>query len=106
MTDALKEVIERENIDEVIAIGPTIMMKFVSLTTKEKGIKTIVSLNPIMVDGMGMCGACRVIVDGKTKVSCADGPAFDAHKVDWDNLLERNSCYSEEQAKAIRWIYK
>lgn len=96
VTDALKDLMEKEKIDEVIAIGPVIMMKFVSLTTKGK-VKTTVSLNPIMVDGIGMCGACRVIVDGKTRFSCVNGPEFDGHKVDWDNLLSRNATYVSEE---------
>lgn len=88
--------------DLVIAIGPVIMMKFVAKTTKKYNIKTLVSLNPIMIDGTGMCGGCRVTVDGKTKFACVDGPDFDAHKVDFDELMLRNSTYREEEAHACR----
>lgn len=84
---------------EVIAIGPPIMMKFVAMTTKEYGIKTTVSLNTIMIDGTGMCGGCRVSVGGKTKFVCVDGPEFDAHQVDWDNMMMRMKSFkSREQA--------
>lgn len=86
------------NYDEVIAIGPVIMMKFVAVTTKPYGIKTIVSLNPIMVDGTGMCGGCRVNVGGETKFACVDGPDFDAHQVNFDELMQRNSFYKEREA--------
>lgn len=94
VTDKLKELIENgAQFDEVIAIGPVPMMKFVSKTTEPYGIKTLVSLNPIMVDGTGMCGGCRVTVDGKIKYACVDGPDFDGHKVDFDELMRRNSTY-------------
>ena len=84
---------------EVIAIGPPIMMKFCALTTKEYGVKTTVSLNTIMIDGTGMCGGCRVSVGGKTKFVCVDGPEFDAHQVDWDNMMMRMKSFkSREQA--------
>ena len=84
---------------EVIAIGPPIMMKFVAMTTKEYGIKTTVSLNTIMIDGTGMCGGCRVSVGGKTKFVCVDGPEFDAHQVDWDNMMMRMKSFkAREQA--------
>ena len=97
---ALKEIIDKENVDRVIIVGPPIMMKFTSLITKEKNIPTIVSINSIMVDGMGMCGACRVVVDGKTRFACVDGPEFDASKVDFDELMNRNSTYLDEE-KAV-----
>ena len=99
VTDKLKELIEREGrkYDAVIAIGPVIMMKFVAATTKPHGIKTIVSLNPIMIDGTGMCGGCRVKVDGEIKFACVDGPDFDGHKVDFDELMKRNSSYRERE---------
>ena len=97
VTDILKEIIENETIDLVIAIGPIPMMKFVSDITKKKGIKTIVSLNPIMIDGTGMCGGCRVKVGGETKFACVDGPDFDGHLVDFDELIHRNSFYKEEE---------
>ncbi|NCC68079.1 MAG: sulfide/dihydroorotate dehydrogenase-like FAD/NAD-binding protein, partial [Clostridia bacterium] len=86
------------NYDEVVAIGPGVMMKFVSQTTKPYGIKTVVSLNPIMIDGTGMCGGCRVTVGGQTKFACVDGPEFDGHEVDWDELINRGAFYREEEA--------
>lgn len=82
---------------EVIAIGPPIMMKFCALTTKEYGIKTTVSLNTIMIDGTGMCGGCRVSIGGKTKFVCVDGPEFDAHQVDWDNMMMRMKSFKERE---------
>ena len=94
VTDALKALIEEGNsYDEVIVIGPVIMMKFVSLLTKEYGIKTIVSMNPVMIDGTGMCGGCRLTVGGETKFACVDGPEFDGHLVDFDEALRRSSMY-------------
>ena len=87
-----------EKIDEVMAIGPVIMMKNVSKVTEKYGVKTIVSMNPIMIDGTGMCGGCRLNVDGKIKFACVDGPDFDGHKVDYDSLLKRNSQYAEFEA--------
>ena len=99
VTDALKEKIESgSNYDAVIAIGPVPMMKFVCAVTKPFGIKTIVSLNPIMIDGTGMCGGCRVTVGGETKYACVDGPDFDGHQVDFDELMKRNSTYKEYEA--------
>ena len=96
VTDALKEKIENgEKYDAVIAIGPVPMMKFVCEVTKPYGIKTIVSLNPIMIDGTGMCGGCRVTVGGQIKYACVDGPDFDGHEVDFDELMKRNSTYRE-----------
>ncbi len=96
VTDALKELIDAGNkYDAVIAIGPVPMMKFVCAVTKPYGIKTIVSLNPIMIDGTGMCGGCRVTVGGKIKYACVDGPDFDGHEVDFDELMKRNSTYRE-----------
>ena len=85
--------------DEVLAIGPIPMMKFVSKTTEPFGVKTVVSLNPIMVDGTGMCGGCRVTVGGEVKFACVDGPDFDGHKVDYDELMSRNSVYREREAE-------
>ena len=100
VTDKLKALIEAgNNYDAVIAIGPIPMMKFVSLTTKPFGIKTIVSLNPIMIDGTGMCGGCRVTVGGKIKFACVDGPDFDGHEVDFDELMNRNSIYKAREAE-------
>lgn len=84
---------------EVIAIGPPIMMKFCALTTKEYGIKTTVSLNTIMIDGTGMCGGCRVSVGGKTRFVCVDGPEFDAHEVDWDNMMMRMKSFKERETE-------
>ncbi len=98
VTGPLKELLESgEKVDRVIAIGPSIMMKFCALTTQPFGVKTIVSLNPIMVDGTGMCGCCRVSVGGVTKFSCVDGPDFDGHQVDWDLLLARQRIYLDEE---------
>lgn len=102
VTDKLKELIDSGiKYDEVIAIGPVPMMKFVCKTTEPYGIKTTVSLNPIMVDGTGMCGGCRVTVDGQIKYACVDGPDFDGHKVDFDELMRRNGTYKEHEAKHI-----
>ena len=94
VTDALKQLIEEGNqYDEIFAIGPAIMMKFVSKTTEPYGIPTTVSMSPIMVDGIGMCGGCRLTVGGETKFACVDGPDFDGHKVDWDESLKRGKMY-------------
>ncbi|MEW6069930.1 MAG: sulfide/dihydroorotate dehydrogenase-like FAD/NAD-binding protein [Candidatus Thermoplasmatota archaeon] len=101
VTEPLKEILEREKIDRAIAIGPPIMMKFVAKTTLSFGVKTIVSLNPIMVDGTGMCGACRCSIGGKTKFACVDGPEFDAHQVDFDLLMNRLRVYLDEEKKAL-----
>ena len=101
VTDRLKEVIARgEKIGLVFSVGPTIMMKFVAATTRPHNIPTWSSLNPIMVDGTGMCGGCRVSVGGATKFACVDGPDFDAHQVDFDELMSRQRSYhTEEQCK-------
>ncbi len=93
VTDALKELLEANQYDEVIAIGPLIMMKFVCALTKEYGVKTTVSMNPIMIDGTGMCGGCRLTVGGETKFACVDGPDFDGHLVDFDEAMERGRTY-------------
>ena len=94
VTDALKQLIEEGNqYDEIFAIGPAIMMKFVSKTTEPYGIPTTVSMSPIMIDGTGMCGGCRLTVGGETKFACVDGPDFDGHKVDWDESLKRGKMY-------------
>lgn len=94
VTNALKELLDAgEKYDEVIVIGPLIMMKFVCALTKEYGVKTTVSMNPIMIDGTGMCGGCRLTVGGETKFACVDGPDFDGHLVDFDEALERGSMY-------------
>ena len=101
VTDALKKLIESgEQYDLVIAIGPLPMMKFVSLLTKEYGIKTVVSMNPIMVDGTGMCGGCRLTVGGETKFACVDGPEFDGHLVDFDEAMERGGVYKKFEREA------
>ena len=101
VTDALRRMIEAgENYDEVIAIGPLPMMKFVSLLTKEYGVKTIVSMNPVMIDGTGMCGGCRLTVGGKTRFACVDGPEFDGHQVDFDEAIERSHLYREQERHA------
>lgn len=100
VTDALKELIESgEKYDEVITIGPLIMMKFVCALTKEYGIKTVVSMNPIMIDGTGMCGGCRLTVGGETKFACVDGPDFDGHLVDFDEAMARSAMYREFEAR-------
>jgi len=99
VTVALEELISAgNNYDEVIAIGPLIMMKFVCLTTKKYGIKTTVSMNPIMIDGTGMCGGCRLTVGGETKFACVDGPDFDGHLVDFDEAMKRGGVYKEFEA--------
>lgn len=96
VTDGVREVIEREQVDEVVTIGPAVMMKFVALLTKDYGIPTVCSLNTIMVDGTGMCGACRVTVGGKTRFVCIDGPEFDAHQVDFDQMMMRLHAYDND----------
>jgi ferredoxin--NADP+ reductase len=100
VTDVLKEVLE-EDIQLVVAIGPIPMMKFCSLITKEKNVKTYVSLNPIMVDGTGMCGCCRVTVGNKTKFACVDGPEFDGHTVDFDELAKRLASYLDDERASM-----
>ncbi len=97
VTDVLKEVLEKEDVKLVVGIGPVPMMKFLSLVTKESNVKTMVSLNPIMVDGTGMCGGCRVTVGGETKFACVDGPEFDGHQVDYDELMLRLQAYAEQE---------
>lgn len=101
VTDVLKGLVEEGNkYDLVIAIGPLVMMKFVSKLTKEYGIKTIVSMNPVMIDGTGMCGGCRVTVGGETKFACVDGPDFDGHLVDFDEAIIRSKTFSEMEQQA------
>ena len=101
VTQALEELILAGNeYDEVIAIGPLAMMKFVCLLTRKYGIKTVVSMNPIMIDGTGMCGGCRLTVGGRTKFACVDGPDFDGHEVDFDEAMHRGSMYKEFEAHA------
>ena len=99
VTEPLKEFCELpEKPDEVVIIGPPIMMKFAALATKPYGVKTIASLNSIMIDGTGMCGGCRVTVGGQTKFVCVDGPEFDAHQVDFDNFIKRLGSFKKEEA--------
>ena len=102
VTDVLKEVLEKGEVHLVVAIGPVPMMKFVSLMTKEFNVPTLVSLNPIMVDGTGMCGGCRVSVGGQTKFACVDGPEFDGHLVDYDELMLRLQAYCEDEKKCYQ----
>ncbi len=102
VSDVLQQVINKHKVDMVMAIGPIIMMKVVSTLTKKYNIKTLVSLNPIMIDGTGMCGGCRVSVDGKTKFACVDGPEFDGHKVDYENLMLRNRRFIHAEGDACK----
>ena len=104
VTDLMRYLIDKEGkkYDEVIAIGPMIMMKFVCKTTLEYGLKTIVSLNTLMVDGTGMCGACRVTVDGKTRFTCVDGPEFDGHQVDFDEAMRRQGMYKTIESRKAK----
>ena len=100
VTDALEQLIKEGNqYDEVFAIGPLVMMKFVCLLTKKYGIKTVVSMNPIMIDGTGMCGGCRLTVGGETKFACVDGPDFDGHLVDFDEAMKRGAMYRQFEAR-------
>ena len=101
VTTGVEQVINREKVDKCVTIGPAIMMKFVALTTKKYNVPTEASLNTIMVDGTGMCGACRVTVNGKTKFVCVDGPEFDAHQVDFDEMLSRLRQYKEEESRSL-----
>jgi len=94
VTNGVEQVIQREKVDEVVTIGPAVMMKFVAELTREYNVPTICSLNTIMVDGTGMCGACRVTVGGKMRFVCVDGPEFDAHQVDFDEMLMRMRAYN------------
>jgi ferredoxin/flavodoxin---NADP+ reductase len=102
VSDVLQKVIDKQQVNMVMAIGPIIMMKVVSTLTKKYNIKTLVSLNPIMVDGTGMCGGCRVSIDGKNKFACVDGPEFDGHKVDYDNLMLRNRRFVHAEGEACK----
>ncbi len=105
VTEPLKELLEsRSDIAKIWAIGPAVMMKFVTLTTKPFNVPTIVSLNTVMVDGTGMCGGCRVVLDDGAQFACVDGPEFDGHKVDWETLLSRLTFYKEQEQEALkRW---
>ncbi|MCD6598718.1 MAG: sulfide/dihydroorotate dehydrogenase-like FAD/NAD-binding protein [Bacteroidales bacterium] len=106
VTHGMEEVIKREKVNMSVVIGPAIMMKFASLTTKKYNIPTVASLNTIMVDGTGMCGACRVTVGGKTKFVCIDGPEFDAHQVDFDQMLQRLGAYKDQELEAYEKYLK
>ena len=98
-TTVLKDIMEKEPVDYVIAVGPMPMMRAVAEMTRDKGIKTEASMNPIMVDGTGMCGACRLTVGGETKFACVDGPDFDAHQIDFDEVINRTRIYKDEERK-------
>lgn len=100
ITIGIEEVLRREPVHLAVAIGPAVMMKFVALLTKRYGVPTIASLNTIMVDGTGMCGACRVSVGGKTRFVCVDGPEFDAHEIDYDEMIQRLSTYRAEEKES------
>ncbi len=106
VTAGMEEVIQREKVNISVVIGPAIMMKFAALTTKKYNIKTYASLNTIMVDGTGMCGACRVTVGGKTRFVCIDGPEFDAHEVDFDEMIQRLGAFKEQETEAYERYLK
>ena len=102
VTDKLRQLIENgTRIDLVVAVGPIVMMKAVSEMTRKENIHTVVSLNPIMIDGTGMCGGCRVLIDGKSEFACVDGPEFDGHKVDFAVLVQRNAMYRDSELKSL-----
>jgi ferredoxin/flavodoxin---NADP+ reductase len=101
VTAALKQTLEREHVDLIVSVGPPVMMMYVSRTSEPFGVKTVVSLNPIMIDGTGMCGGCRVLVGGKTRFACTDGPEFDGHQVDWDVLMNRQKMYVKEESRSF-----
>ena len=101
VTEPLKKLCESQKIDEVVAIGPPIMMKFCAATTEPFKVPTTVSLNTIMIDGTGMCGGCRVTIGGKTKFVCVDGPEFDGHQVDWANMMMRMKAFKEREAEDL-----
>ena len=103
VTKVIEDLVTKEGktYDHCVAIGPMIMMKFCCLTTKKFNIPTVVSMNPIMVDGTGMCGACRVIVGDEVKFACVDGPEFDGHKIDFDGAMKRQTLYKTEEGKAL-----
>ena len=106
VTEPLKELCQRGEVDEAIVIGPPVMMKFCALTTKPFQVKTVASLNTIMIDGTGMCGGCRVTVGGKTRFVCVDGPEFDAHQVGWDQMIRRAASFRPQEAEARNHICK
>src|SRR6201981_113042 len=102
VTDKLRQLIDRgEHIDLVLAVGPIPMMKAVADVTRKEGIHTVVSLNPIMIDGTGMCGGCRVLIDSKSEFACVDGPEFDAHRVNFEVLIQRNATYREAERRSM-----
>ena len=101
VTNGVEGIINREKVDLCVTIGPAIMMKFVSLLTKKYEVPTVASLNTIMVDGTGMCGACRVSIGGETKFVCVDGPEFDAHQVNFDEMMMRMGAYREQEQAAF-----
>jgi ferredoxin--NADP+ reductase len=103
VTEPLENVLLSQQVDRVLTIGPVCVMRLVASTTRPFGVKTIASLNPIMVDGTGMCGCCRVTVGGKTRFACVDGPEFDAHEVDWDSLLARRCTYASSETNWARY---
>ncbi len=102
VTEPLKEILEKGGVNRVVAIGPAIMMKFCSLTTKPFNVPTVVSLNSIMVDGTGMCGCCRLSVGGQTKFACVDGPEFNGHEVDWNIVFDRQKVYLKEEKESLK----
>jgi len=102
VTDKLRQLIQNgTRIDLVLAVGPIVMMKAVAEMTRKENIRTVVSLNPIMIDGTGMCGGCRVLIDGKSEFACVDGPEFDAHKVNFEVLVQRNAMYREAEQRSL-----
>ena len=101
VTAALKQTLEQGHIDLIVSVGPPVMMMHVSRTSEPFGVKTVVSLNPIMIDGTGMCGGCRVLVGGKTRFACTDGPEFDGHQVNWDVLMNRQKMYVKEENRSF-----
>ena len=101
VTAALKQTLEQDHVDLILSVGPPVMMMHVSRTSEPFGVKTVVSLNPIMIDGTGMCGGCRVSVGGKTRFACTDGPEFDGHQVNWDVLMNRQKMYVKEEYRSF-----
>ncbi|MFA5469903.1 MAG: sulfide/dihydroorotate dehydrogenase-like FAD/NAD-binding protein, partial [Bacteroidales bacterium] len=106
VTAGVEKIIQREKVDLCVTIGPAVMMKFVSLLTKKYEVPTMASLNTIMVDGTGMCGGCRVSVGGKTKFVCVDGPEFDAHQVNFDEMMMRLGTYKEEEQAEMKKFHQ
>ena len=106
ITVGVEKIIQREKVDLCVTIGPAVMMKYVSLLTKKYEVPTVASLNTIMVDGTGMCGGCRVSVGGKTKFVCVDGPEFDAHQVNFDEMIMRLGTYKEEEQEEMKKLHQ